>query len=232
MAVLTVYQRPQLLQKQLTSLHDAKTVVMVNGCTDLPEDIASCQLLYSSTNLGVWARFYPLLETTEPYLCVLDDDTIPEAGWLINAVKLLDDHPSVGVACAGGTIFPNGAREVREYVVGPQQSPVPVDLPGYGYVFRRELLAETIALRPRFYATAGENYALAVVAQRHGLGCWVVPGPAGCPNPSMGDDDVALYKRSGEEWKKARSHQTARWLGWCPQAVQDKTTAVPAEVPH
>jgi len=54
MAVLTVYQRPQLLQKQLTSLHDAKTVVMVNGCTDLPEDIASCQLLYSSTNLGVW----------------------------------------------------------------------------------------------------------------------------------------------------------------------------------
>lgn len=62
------------------------------------------QLVAESRPGLLWARLRGLHETRGDYVVFIDDDTVPDAGFLSAAVKFLDAHPGMGTA--GGQIVP------------------------------------------------------------------------------------------------------------------------------
>jgi len=54
------------------------------------EVVENCTSAIANVNMGVWARFAFALNATTPYVCVVDDDTIPGRRWLENCIDTIE----------------------------------------------------------------------------------------------------------------------------------------------
>ena len=114
--VLNVYNRPQWFDEQLTAIQNQtlkpKLIIVWNNnnsinINDKVKDISNVLVLSSSRNLGVWARFFSLYYLFKcKYICVFDDDTIPQKRWFENCVETIKKHNAllgtIGIAFKQG----------------------------------------------------------------------------------------------------------------------------------
>jgi hypothetical protein len=220
--LLTSHKRPHTLRPQLAAI-DAQTVkpddVIIwhndGGVQPDAEAMRGRKVVAANFNSGVWARFSAALWLL-PYefIVVLDDDTIPGSRWLETCLDHYESKPALlGV---NGVTFGAGKRENRLYYGtnsatdrgGPRKS---VDIVGHGFFVHESILRQAcqqVSMVELF--SAGEDYHLAFSAQKLGLHtdvpCHIYPETRGSTNPSLGSDDVALYRQPGEEEKKAKAH--------------------------
>ena len=91
--VLNVFNRPQWFQEQLAAIKNQtvkpKKIIIWNNNDNINLNMFKSDpqilILSTSQNLGVWARFFSLYYLfNAKYICVFDDDTIPQKRWFEN----------------------------------------------------------------------------------------------------------------------------------------------------
>lgn len=92
-AILNQFKRPYLEEQvramQSQTIPPEEIIVYSNGkFVDIPDWIhRDCTVIESNKNFGVWARFTIALNATTEYICIFDDDTIPQKKWIENCIE-------------------------------------------------------------------------------------------------------------------------------------------------
>ena len=130
------YNRKAFTQTCLEELakrttHPHRIIVIDNGSTDgtvaYLEGIENSDLvdavIYSESNYGVHWGWNRALEevVSNPYFVTLDNDIVPQPGWLGHLVSLMERHPEYGAICLraqafigqGGDLFKD-SPEIKE----------------------------------------------------------------------------------------------------------------------
>ena len=206
-AILNLYKRPYTLIEQLTAVQNqsvppTKIIIWKNFAEgiELPsipsELMKNVTIIQSSENYGVWARFTPGLLVNTEYVCIFDDDTIPQRKWFENCLNTQKTHP--GLLGAIGLCFYEGNRYIygaRYGWDGPCDTPVEVDIVGHSWFFRQEWLGILWQFKPNYdiMLKAGEDIAFSYMLQKNGIKTYVPPHPK---------DDIEMYGSHPEKaWK-------------------------------
>ncbi len=193
-AILTVYKRSEFLTAQIAALKNqthppAEIWVWTNSSDILPTDFSSevDRVVVSNTNWKFWGRFAigNLARTT--YLCILDDDVLPEPRWIENCISTYDAGTK-GILGGSGVILPEAGGYSSKHKVGWNgnhfNEPAEVDLVGHAWFFRKEYLQYMWIEQPHSWEN-GEDIHFSYMALKHGgLSTWVPPHP---------DDDQSLW---------------------------------------
>lgn len=211
-AVLTIFNRPHMLASQIESLvkqtvKPNRIFLLVNGVSS--SDHASIKLaardieivvIDSSSNLGVWGRFWVGSWSNADFLLVLDDDTIPGERWAEKC--LYEEKQQLCVIGARGLRFrsDNSYFPFDEFGWAvPNYYKKKVDLLGHSWFFPRHLAADMIRLdvdREDKFLTSGEDICLCLLAEKQSIPCFVLPHREGAY--SEWGSDPAVGKSEGE----------------------------------
>ena len=115
--ILTVYARPQNLDLQLEAINNQnikpkEIIIVLDKNINVDFDIRKYeqfQIVSFNKNIGVWGRFSVALLTSQPYICIFDDDTIPGNKWFencLNTYKKVD-----GLLGTVGVLFNKGSLD-------------------------------------------------------------------------------------------------------------------------
>lgn len=192
--ILSGYKRPHTCLEQYNAIKsqtvkDIEIMFWANLVDDklkFPKEVVdNCQSIVSNANYGVWGRFALALNARTPYVCIIDDDTIPGKKWLENCLNTINNHQ--GVITTRGVIANKGKEKeypgpgsYEAYGWGnPNENTVQVDMGCHSWFFHKDILrafwAEAPSVLPMNY---GEDMHLSYVAQKHfGLGTYVPPHP-------------------------------------------------------
>jgi|TARA_B110000908_G_C10219321_1_gene434477 hypothetical protein len=146
--ILNGYKRPHALSLQLEAVKSqtlpATNIMMwQNKGGEFNSDLVnSTQHASCNSNLGVWARFSYALNAQTPYICILDDDTIPGSKWLENCYNTIQHYDgllgTIGVKYkSDSAYFPNN----RVGWANPNENTEQVDIVGHSWFFKREWLS-------------------------------------------------------------------------------------------
>lgn len=154
--VLNLYKRPQNLEKQLLaiknqSLKPREIILHQDGVSDgsiieIPENIKNefDFIKVSNENKGVWERFRVARDFAKSkYVCLFDDDTIPNSRWIENCYTEMLKRE--GVYGAIGIVLENIEKyPVRKYFrIGwavPSKISHEVDFVGHSWFLKTEWL--------------------------------------------------------------------------------------------
>ena len=191
-AVLTLFKRPHTLIEQLRavktqSISPEHVVIWQNaapGITmpDIPDDLKdNVTVIQSSKNFGVWARFTVGLLFNSKYICVFDDDTIPQVNWFKNCVDTM--AVKRGLLGTVGLRYKEGIEYVHDDPrcgwPGPNESIEQVDIVGHAWFFEQEWLSHLWSFTPDYstFFCAGEDIAFSYCLQKVGINTYVPPHP-------------------------------------------------------
>lgn len=187
---MNVFRRGSNFSKQLAAIraqtHKVHKIFVWENGADESDAQPGVIVMRSSENLGVWARFAAGLNAETDFLWVIDDDTIPGARWLENALATFQEHP--GVIGSRGLRFhtPHSYTLYEEFGPNNPNSQVEqVDIVGHNWIFPRSWLAFFwTELGNRFEnPLAGEDIHLSFAVKKHlGLGTFVPPHPNSDPS--------------------------------------------------
>jgi hypothetical protein len=212
--ILNGYKRPYACLEQYNAIKaqtfkDIQIMFWANVVDNnihFPEEVTNnCQTTISNTNYGVWGRFALALNAKTPFVCIIDDDTIPGTNWLQNCIDTYQQHPGV-IATRG--IIANSGKE-QEYPGpnsytgygwgNPNEETVQVDMGCHCWFFHKDLLRAFWAEAPQeLPMNYGEDMHLSYVAQKHfNLGTYVPPHPV--DNLSLWGSQPTTGKKYGED---------------------------------
>lgn len=243
--MLTVYKRPHLLARQLDAIK-AQTAEVSELCCFWNEGGSGpafddarrilkreqIAVLEARPQVGVWMRFWASQMFDSPWICVLDDDTVPGRNWLSNCLETARTHEGL-LGTIGVIVNPSPRDDEPRWLhkVGwcsQNESVEEVDLVGHSWVFKREWLREFCAETRLGGMTCGEDHHFSFALQKRlGLGTYVPPHPAGdkslwgsLEGMALGSDSVALWKQPNEELLKREMHRQYMAAGWRPMALR------------
>jgi hypothetical protein len=143
---------------------------------------------YCNYNFGVWARFYFAMNAKNPYVCVIDDDTIPGSKWIENCLETMKTHE--GLLGTVGLLYPKPlppeySSYYEHYIrfgwppAGNNEKTVQVDIIGHNWFFKKEWLSYMFRELPDpRYNTCGEDMHFSYMLQKYaGLGSYIPPHP-------------------------------------------------------
>ncbi len=232
-AILTVYKRSEFLAAQIEALKNqthppAEIWVWTNSSDTLPTDFSDQvdRVIVSNTNWKFWGRFAIANLARTSYLCILDDDTLPEPRWLENCIATY--HSGVqGILGGSGVILPESGGYSSKHKVGwngnHYDHAVEVDLVGHAWFFRKEYLHYMWMEQPHSWEN-GEDIHFSYMALKHGgLSTWVPPHPDhrqalwSCRpdfGKTVGRTKAATHKSSGHHNVRDDIVDTYRRDGW------------------
>lgn len=197
--VLTLYKRPEMLEKQLNaiekqSLRPKEILLIQDGTADgsvveIPEHLKSRfdKIVVKKENCGVWERFRFAREAASyPYVCVFDDDTIPGRRFLENCHVEMMKRPAlygaVGIVARDAKSYPLK----KYYRVGwPEDAhcskSAEVDFAGHAWFFKKEWLDELFKAPQEVIQLkrAGEDMSFSFQLQKIGISTVIPPHPEG-----------------------------------------------------
>jgi GT2 family glycosyltransferase len=196
-AILTVYKRPYSLIEQLEAVQGQtvkpdQIIIWKNAADDvilpnIPESLnKNVSVINSSTNYGVWARFAVGLLANTEFICVLDDDTIPQENWFKNCLDTM--KVKEGLLGTIGIRFEEGSKYSgpRFGWDKPNEEIEEVDIVGHAWFFKRAWLSYLWQFVPDYniFLRCGEDIAFSYMLQRAGIKTYVPPHPK---------DDISMY---------------------------------------
>tara|TARA_R110001592_G_scaffold338511_1_gene625602 strand:+ start:369 stop:1931 length:1563 start_codon:yes stop_codon:yes gene_type:complete len=174
--VLNCYRRPEYLEEQLRSLKN-QTIkpdeiwIWVNyheDNRDVDFSKFDCdRVIKNNYNWKFYGRFAGALLSSNKYIAMFDDDTIPGSMWLENCLSTMKTHE--GVLGGAGVILP-GDRYYGHTRYGwssENQEVVEVDLVGHAWFFKREWLKYLWMEKP-FTWENGEDIQFSYCVQKYG----------------------------------------------------------------
>jgi hypothetical protein len=214
--ILNAYKRPYALREQYDAIMAQSYPdinVMIWGNHDdssagkFPQDILDkCTTSLCNKNLGVWARFAFALNATTPYICVLDDDTIPGKRWVEYCLETLKSTDSLiggrGVKMTGED-YANYPGCQYENVGRGNNELKRVDIVGHSWFFKKEWLRDYWLYMPSVtLLCGGEDMHFSFVLQMKGIFSYIPPQPLDNPelwaslDPTKYGEDVVATSRT------------------------------------
>lgn len=219
--ILTVYKRGQYLQAQVDALRNQSVPpteiwVWCND-SDVPmQDVSDLvdRVVVSNSNWKFWGRFALANMVRTPYICLFDDDILPQTNWLKNC---LDTYAKGidGILGGSGVLLPAGGGYSSKVKVGwnghHYDVPTRVDLVGHAWFFKKEHLKHMWQEQPLSWEN-GEDIHLSCMAWKHaGIGTYVPPHPANDETLwSCRPDFGKMVGRSSSATFKSEDHHSVR----------------------
>jgi hypothetical protein len=180
LCILNTFKRPQVFEEQLNAVLNQtivpKKIIVWNNNPNITfpgfKDNEKIIVINTSKNLGVWARFFSLYYLLSgKYVCVFDDDTIPENRWFENCVSTIEKYNAlIGTI---GVFFDKGNNynvKKRYGWDGPSNETKIVDIVGHSWFFKKEWISTLIKELPNIdeqFLTCGEDMHLSYVLQKY-----------------------------------------------------------------
>ncbi len=197
--VLTLYKRPEMLEKQLTALENQtlrpKEILLIqDGTTDgtnveIPAHLRNRfhKISIKEQNCGVWERFRFAMETaSSPHVCVFDDDAVPGKRFLENCHAEMMKRPALYGALGIIARDAKGYPLEKYYRVGwpvdaHYHKTAEVDFAGHAWFFKREWLQELFKApdEVRTLKRAAEDMSFSFQLQKIGIPTLIPPHPEG-----------------------------------------------------
>lgn len=209
-AIVNVFKREHLLDIQIQAILNQtvkpKNIIIFNN-GNKKVDLTKYKndpfylVMDCNTNTGVWMRFIISSMAKTKYVCIFDDDTIPEINWLKNCLDSMNKKEALYGTI--GVIFSNdnGYNVLRRYGWdsinnGNNNVAKPVDIVGHSWFFKKEWMkyfnAEAPPVNEHF--SVGEDIHFSRMLQKYGnIPTYVPPHPRN--DLSMfGSNPVSAYK--------------------------------------
>uniref|UniRef100_A0A6C0KJP3 Glycosyltransferase 2-like domain-containing protein n=1 Tax=viral metagenome TaxID=1070528 RepID=A0A6C0KJP3_9ZZZZ len=205
--ILTVYRRPHVLLEQLEAIQNqsippTSIIIWKNQydgieLPEIPENLKkNVDIINSSRNFGVWARFAVGLLATTTYIAVFDDDTIPGNRWFENCLHCMSVkeglYGTIGIIYDSEKSYAGYSRvgwdhQFETFTIKGVQHKYnrcaihQVDIVGHAWFFKREWLCDLWSFAPDYskYLTAGEDIAFSTFLQKKNIPTLVPPHPPG-----------------------------------------------------
>jgi len=181
--VLNGYKRPHVLREQFDAYQNQSIGIpqimfwanLENGMGNIPFDkhvVNNSVSAFADRNHGVWARFAYALNARTPYICVVDDDTIPGKRWLENCLRTIQEKKQDAVLTTRGVMLKSNMYPSPDSyeVFGwshPNEEIQEVDFGGHCWFFHTRILRMFWALSPDVLPlNFGEDMHLSYAAYR------------------------------------------------------------------
>lgn len=178
--ILNTFIRPFTFEQQLNAVLSQtvppKRIIVWNNNPDFDlsqyKYVPNIVIIQSSTNLGVWARFFSLYYLLAgEYVCVFDDDTIPGTRWFENCISTMTQYNAligtIGVYFNKGDTY----SVIKRYGWdGPSCDVKIVDIVGHSWFFKKEWVSTLIREVPNIderFLTCGEDIHLSYVLAKY-----------------------------------------------------------------
>lgn len=242
-AILTVYKRGEYLSAQVEALR-RQTVppteiwVWCND-SDVPlHDVSELvdRVIVSNSNWKFWGRFAMANLARTPYICLFDDDILPQPNWLKNCLDTLDSGVD-GILGGSGVLLPAEGGYSSKNKVGWNghhlETVSRVDLVGHCWFFKKDHLKYMWQEQPLSWEN-GEDIHLSCMAWKHaGIGTYVPAHPPGDESmwscrpdfgKRVGRTSSATFKSAGHRNVRDEMVRAYRKAGW--KIVADDAGAV------
>lgn len=194
---------------QSQTIPPEEIIVYSNGkFVDIPDWIhRDCTVIESNKNFGVWARFTIALNATTEYICIFDDDTIPQKKWIESCIEENKKQRWLYGTC--GVIFNTDEAynyHTRWWWMRATDVTREVDLIGHSWFFEKDLLKYYFMELEdtKHYYKAGEDMHFGYVLQKYaGLWCYVPPHPT---------RDIAVWGSTPDKSQKYGSDVNSTWM--------------------
>jgi len=194
--ILSGYKRIYALEEQLAAIKNQSFkdidiffwVNLVNNehSGNIPQNIINeCHSVISNTNFGVWGRFALAINAQTPYICIIDDDTIPGSRWIENCLDTISKHN--GVITTRGVVmdkehnntYPMPQSYKAHGWCCPNEEVMQVDMGCHCWFFPKNILRAYWAEMPETIPmNYGEDMHLSYIAQKYfDMGTYVAPHP-------------------------------------------------------
>lgn len=209
-AILTVYKRSEYLDMQVEALRQqtrppAEIWVWCNDNETNAEDFSGLvdRVIISNTNWKFWGRFALANLVRTPFVCILDDDILPQPKWLENCLDTIAAGHD-GILGGSGVILPKAGGYSSSVKVGWNGHHYPhvaeVDLVGHAWLFRKAHLQYMWREEPASWEN-GEDIHFSYMALKHGGIKTLVP-----PHPENASEQWSCRPDFG---KRVGRHSTA-----------------------
>jgi cellulose synthase/poly-beta-1,6-N-acetylglucosamine synthase-like glycosyltransferase len=191
--ILSGYKRLYALEQQYEAILNQSIKSDLFFWTNLTENslqipqyiIDNCYSVISNSNFGVWGRFAIALNVVTPYVCIIDDDTIPGSRWIENCLNTIKQYN--GIITTRGVKMNNNKDKSypmpESYTAhgwcNPNEDVLQVDMGCHCWFFNKNILRAFWGEMPETIPmNYGEDMHLSYVAQKYfGLGTYVAPHP-------------------------------------------------------
>ena len=177
--ILNIYKRYQHLKEQFDAIMNqtiepTNIFIWNNGCHDA--DFAfykthpKVTFFDSTENFGVWSRFFIGLNTSDDYVALFDDDTIPGNRWFENCIDTLDQVNgllgTIGLRYASKNSYDPNVRYGWANPCGLME----VDIVGHAWFTKRKNFDYFINEIPNLvqFKTCGEDMHFSYTIQKYG----------------------------------------------------------------
>lgn len=218
-AILTVYRRPHTLIEQLEAIQNqtcppSSIIIWKNHydnivLPEIPEHLKkNVDIITSTRNFGVWARFAVGLLANTTYVAVFDDDTIPGSRWFENCLSSMKIRE--GLYGTIGLLFSSDNYWSFTRVGWDSKNNCnndtirEVDIVGHAWFFKREWLCDLWSFAPDYtkFLTYGEDIAFSAFLQKKGIPTLVPPHPK---------NDIELFGSHPDKAWKYGSEEVGIW---------------------
>lgn len=193
--IMTLYKRPEMLLPQLEAIRKQtlrpKKILLfqdrmvrdyeIKVMQNISEQFDSTYI--TNSNEGVWGRFRYARNADTKYVCIFDDDTIPEKKWLESCFnesqKQRGIYGTIGIVLRNRTGYPYWQGYYRVGWANPNEVTEEVDFVGHSWFLETEWLDYMFNGTEIFqkYHIAGEDMCLSAKAQEQGIKTFVPPHP-------------------------------------------------------
>lgn len=194
-AILSGYKRIYTIEEQVEAIRaqtypEIDILVWINladgiGIEDYPTKILdSCNIIASALNFGVWGRFSQALMSPNPYVWIVDDDTIPGPKWAEECMKFSKHTPSV-ISTRGVLMnkdkdqnYPSPDSYKAIGWCNQNEEVQQVDFGCHSWFFHRDILRIFWSTAPLpFPMNFGEDMHLSYAASKLGINTFILPHP-------------------------------------------------------
>lgn len=136
----------------------------------------------NTKDFGIWGRFVHALNSSSEYICIIDDDTIPQMNYFQSCIECIENVEN-GLYGPYGIIFHDAEYQnvSRFGWVSPNNEIKKVDFVGHSWFFHRDLLGafwREAGNVPDFLKRFGDDVYFAYAIQKYlNLSCFVPPHP-------------------------------------------------------
>jgi len=228
-SILTVYNRPHLLEEQIQAIKEQtlKSDIMIwNNLGDnaSPEIIDKDIIIAKcSHNLKFYSRFAFALNAQTEYVAIFDDDTIPGKRWFENCLTCIKQKPGIYGTIGVKLIGNDYRKRTRCGWVGNNTDIQQVHLVGHAWFMRTDYLRYLWFERPISFDN-GEDIQLSYMAKKYGgINTYVPPHPitdkelwGSIKGKEYGHDGNGSFSVNKEEHKRIRNIICRKFLkaGW------------------
>lgn len=219
--ILTVYSRIEHLPAQVEAMRNQSVPpeeiwVWCNDSEQPLSDVSHLvdRVIVSNSNWKFWGRFAIANLVRTPYICIADDDILPQPDWCRNCLDTFAAGVD-GILGGSGVLLPSEGGYSSKVKVGwnghHYDHVEQVDLVGQIWFFKKQHLHYLWREQPHTWEN-GEDIHFSYMAQKYGgLGSYVPPHPTSDEQLwSSRPDFGKAVGRSGKPTYKSQGHHNHR----------------------